>query len=96
MSTAYERAEGIIRERRDQVERLAQGLLHYETLSGDEITRLMKGEEIETLRPSSGPPVPAPEVRPTPAPSSQGKLAGEPNPDEGPGDLAGEAGLSPA
>lgn len=40
----YERAEAILKERYDQFERLAQGLLEYETLTGEEIERVMKGE----------------------------------------------------
>ncbi|EPX86834.1 ATP-dependent zinc metalloprotease FtsH [Salipiger mucosus] len=41
---AYERAHTILTERKDQWERLAQGLLEYETLTGDEIKRVMNGE----------------------------------------------------
>jgi cell division protease FtsH len=42
---AYARACSIIEEHRDDWERLAQGLLEYETLTGDEITNLLKGEK---------------------------------------------------
>ena len=41
---AYERARAILEERREEWERLAQGLLEYETLTGDEIARVMRGE----------------------------------------------------
>ena len=34
----------IIKEKNDEFERLAQGLLEYETLTGDEIKRVMDGE----------------------------------------------------
>ena len=40
----YETAMRILTERRDEWERLAQGLLEYETLTGDEIKRVMAGE----------------------------------------------------
>jgi cell division protease FtsH len=41
---AYDRAYQILTERHDDWERLAQGLLEYETLTGDEIKRVMRGE----------------------------------------------------
>jgi cell division protease FtsH len=41
---AYERAYQILTEKKDEWERLAQGLLEYETLTGDEIKRVMAGE----------------------------------------------------
>jgi cell division protease FtsH len=41
---AYERAYQILTEKKDEWERLAQGLLEYETLTGDEIKRVMVGE----------------------------------------------------
>ncbi|MBY6089024.1 ATP-dependent zinc metalloprotease FtsH [Pseudooceanicola sp. 502str34] len=41
---AYEWAYKILEEQKDEWERLAQGLLEYETLTGDEIKRVMKGE----------------------------------------------------
>ncbi len=40
----YERAVGIIKDKGEEFERLAQGLLEYETLTGDEIKRVMNGE----------------------------------------------------
>ncbi|MBV7394293.1 ATP-dependent zinc metalloprotease FtsH [Mameliella sediminis] len=42
---AYERAYQILTDRKDEWERLAQGLLEYETLTGDEIKRVMRGED---------------------------------------------------
>ncbi|MEM9580770.1 MAG: cell division protein FtsH, partial [Pseudomonadota bacterium] len=41
---AYEEAYRILTERNEEWERLAEGLLEYETLTGDEIKRVMKGE----------------------------------------------------
>ncbi|MGR3801918.1 ATP-dependent zinc metalloprotease FtsH [Marinibacterium profundimaris] len=40
----YERAHAILMEQQEQWERLAQGLLEYETLTGDEIQRVIRGE----------------------------------------------------
>jgi cell division protease FtsH len=40
---AYQRAETILTDHADQLERLAQALLEYETLSGDDIKTLMEG-----------------------------------------------------
>ena len=40
----YERAVQILTERKDEWERLAQGLLEYETLTGEEIKRVMRGD----------------------------------------------------
>ncbi|MFG5383842.1 MULTISPECIES: ATP-dependent zinc metalloprotease FtsH [unclassified Yoonia] len=44
----YERAYEIITERKEEFERLAHGLLEYETLTGDEIKRVMAGEPPHT------------------------------------------------
>ncbi|MBV1706950.1 MAG: ATP-dependent zinc metalloprotease FtsH [Hyphomicrobiales bacterium] len=43
IETGYAEANRILTEKRDQLEILAQGLLEYETLSGDEITALLQG-----------------------------------------------------
>ncbi|APG48135.1 ATP-dependent zinc metalloprotease FtsH [Phaeobacter porticola] len=40
----YEQALQILKDKNEEWERLAQGLLEYETLTGDEIKRVMKGE----------------------------------------------------
>ena len=42
---AYARAKQILQDKRDEWETLAQGLLEYETLTGAEITNLLKGEK---------------------------------------------------
>jgi cell division protease FtsH len=43
---AYSEARRILTERRADLESLAQGLLEYETLSGDEIEAVIRGEKI--------------------------------------------------
>jgi cell division protease FtsH len=43
----YERAKTVLTEHRDELESLATALLEYETLSGDEINKLLAGEPID-------------------------------------------------
>jgi cell division protease FtsH len=42
----YETAHRILIEKKDEFERLAQGLIEYETLTGDEIKKVMAGEPL--------------------------------------------------
>ncbi|MCA1774320.1 MAG: ATP-dependent zinc metalloprotease FtsH [Loktanella sp.] len=42
----YKTAKRILTEKRDDLERLAQGLLEYETLTGNEIARVIAGESL--------------------------------------------------
>jgi cell division protease FtsH len=42
----YETAKRILTEKRDDLERLAQGLLEYETLTGSEIQKVINGEPL--------------------------------------------------
>ncbi|PYE83883.1 ATP-dependent zinc metalloprotease FtsH [Pseudoroseicyclus aestuarii] len=46
IDTGYETARRILTERHEELERLAQGLLEYETLTGSEITRVIAGEPL--------------------------------------------------
>ncbi|MEL6522103.1 MAG: AAA family ATPase, partial [Pseudomonadota bacterium] len=41
---AYDRAKQILQDNWDEMENLAQGLLEYETLTGDDVKRVMRGE----------------------------------------------------
>ena len=43
---AYKTAEDLLTKNKDMLEIIAQGLLEYETLSGDEIDKILKGEKI--------------------------------------------------
>ena len=45
IDAGYERALEILKDKNDEFERLAQGLLEYETLTGAEIKRVMAGEK---------------------------------------------------
>ncbi|MBU2991983.1 ATP-dependent zinc metalloprotease FtsH [Octadecabacter sp. 1_MG-2023] len=44
IEAGYQRALSILKDKNDEFERLAQGLLEYETLTGAEINRVMAGE----------------------------------------------------
>ena len=54
----YTRAKTVLEENREELETLAQALLEYETLSGDEIKKLLAGETIDRGG-SKGPVIPA-------------------------------------
>jgi cell division protease FtsH len=43
----YERAKHLLDEHREELEKLAQALLEYETMSGDEIKKVIAGESID-------------------------------------------------
>lgn len=47
VDNSYERAQKILTDNIDHLHTLAKGLLEYETLSGDEIQSLLKGDKIE-------------------------------------------------
>jgi len=51
VDTAYEHAHKLLSDNREQLESLAQGLLEYETLNGDEIGILLRGESIHRDEP---------------------------------------------
>ena len=51
IDTAYDKAQAILTEHSDQLESLAKGLLEYETLSGEEIQALLRGETIVRREP---------------------------------------------
>jgi cell division protease FtsH len=53
----YERAKHLLDEHRDELESLAQALLEFETLSGDEIKKVLSGETIDRGG-SKGPTIP--------------------------------------
>ena len=53
----YETAKRILTEHSEGFERLAQGLLEYETLSGEEIAKVIAGEKIDRSDDDDVPPV---------------------------------------
>jgi cell division protease FtsH len=79
---AYARATKVLSENIDELHLLAKGLLEYETLSGDEIRTVIRGEPVVRNRPDE--PVPSrgsvpSSGRPTPRPST-GPWSGQPAP----------------
>jgi len=53
VAEAHERARDILTKNRHELDTLAQGLLEYETLSGDDIKALLRGETIERSNPAT-------------------------------------------
>jgi len=47
VENGYKRAQGLLSEHKEQLESLAKALLEYETLSGDEIKKVLAGESID-------------------------------------------------
>ncbi|HEU0223231.1 MAG TPA: ATP-dependent zinc metalloprotease FtsH, partial [Paracoccaceae bacterium] len=80
----YESAKRILVEKRDDLERLAKGLLEYETLTGDEILKVVRGEPLDR----GGLSTPAPSAGDLPSHVAVPK-AGKPRP------KAGEGGFEP-
>jgi cell division protease FtsH len=81
----YETAKSILTEHSEGFERLAQGLLEYETLTGEEIARVIAGEKIDRSDDGDVPPV-----------SSEGSHAAVPKAGKPKRpDLGGEGGMEP-
>ncbi len=81
----YDNAYRILTEKQEEWERLAQGLLEYETLTGEEIERVMKGEpphagsDDDTPDAGSAPSVTAiPKTKPKSKPKGDGGMEPEP------------------
>ncbi len=77
----YDRAFEILNQRKDDWERLAQGLLEYETLTGEEIERVIRGEPPEDDSDASG----TPEASGTPSVTAIPKTKPKSNPGLGEG-----------
>ena len=83
---AYDRAFQILTERKDDWERLAKGLLEYETLTGEEIKRVMRGDPPHSGNDAdadSGGDTPSvtsiPKTKPKAKPTGEGGLEPEPS-----------------
>ena len=83
----YATAKRVLTEKADDLERLAQGLLEYETLTGNEITRVIAGEALnrgddaDDTPPQSGTSVSAiPKTKPKKPKKPDAGLAPEPTP----------------
>ncbi len=83
--TEYERAKKILAEQRPALERIANALLEYETLDGEEISVLIAGGELKKEKPAPRPSAPPPvqekkeKKKILDALEGLGKLPGEPN-----------------
>jgi len=83
----YETAKRILTEKNEDLHRLAQGLLEYETLTGSEITKVIAGDPLnrgddDDTTPDQGnrPSVTAiPKTKPRPRPSGDGGMEPEPS-----------------
>jgi len=84
VDTGYETARRILTEKRDDLEKLAQGLLEYETLTGEEITKVLKGVKIDRSEDAAPPPAPG-----------EGSHAAVPKAGKPKRDLGGEGGMEP-
>jgi cell division protease FtsH len=73
---AHEKARKVLKEREDQLHLLAQALLEYETLTGDEIKQLLADGKIDRPEQPSGPAVARP-VRGSAIPKAGKRFGGE-------------------
>ncbi|MGE4061683.1 MAG: cell division protein FtsH, partial [Sphingomonadales bacterium] len=81
---AYNQAKTILTDHMDDLHRIAQALLEYETLSGEEIRALLRGETID--RPDDTPAPTAPPSKPRTVPSAgRGPRTGGASPEPQPG-----------
>jgi cell division protease FtsH len=85
---AYKRAKTVIEEHRDALVRVAEALLEFEVLDGEEVAALVRGEQVSTLmarkrRPTANQPESVTESQRTPAQPGKDDLPGaamSPNP----------------
>ncbi|MBI3726508.1 ATP-dependent zinc metalloprotease FtsH [bacterium] len=69
---AYARAQEIIAKHRDCLDKIAEALLKYETITGEEVVALVGGTSVLDLRPEPAPaPLPAPAREPVPEPERE-------------------------
>jgi cell division protease FtsH len=76
VDAAHEKARKVLKEREDQLHLLAQALLEYETLTGDEIKQLLENGKIDRPDQPSGPAVTRP-VRGSAIPRAGKRFGGE-------------------
>ena len=87
VETGEQRARAILTEHIGELHALAKGLLEFETLSVDEIKRVIRGEKIirDTGGPVEAPPAPTPGRRSSVPPAGRDKPAGGYEPEPQPG-----------
>lgn len=83
----YKRAEEVLKENLDGLHKIANALLEYETLTGDELRALIRGEGIDRPEPDTEPPAGKSKVSPVPtagkARKKPGPAGGAPEPQPG-------------
>ncbi|WP_245576334.1 ATP-dependent zinc metalloprotease FtsH [Desulfovibrio cuneatus] len=85
IDTAVERADILLRENLDLLHKVAAALLERETISGEDIRTIMRGEDLPPMEPKApnGQPAPQP-IAPEAAPAEQGENAPVAEPDTAP------------
>ena len=94
LDESYARADEVIRSNETAMHALAEGLLKYETITGNEVVRLIDGESLESLRPT--PEEASTEVETKTPESSTDRTSAARDDGERGGELPGTPGLSPA
>lgn len=83
----YKRAEEVLKENLEGLHKIANALLEYETLNGDELSALVRGEDIDRPEPDTEPPAGKGKVSPVPtagkARKKPGPAGGAPEPQPG-------------
>jgi len=92
LKEAYGTAVRIVQENQQAIQKVAESLLAYETITGDEIVRLLQGTTVAELRP---PPPPAKTGAVAEKAASTPSVSAPPRSAK-PGELPGAPGLSPA
>jgi cell division protease FtsH len=70
----YERSKKILQEKIDVLHRLAQALLEFESLDGEQIDKIIRGEKLEPIRRTTPTPPPAPATGEAPAKEKEKKI----------------------
>ncbi len=81
VNAGYDKAWEVLSAHKDELESITQALMEYETISGDEVETLMRGEKIE--RPTDDDIPRGPVGTAVPVSGRQSKPRGEPGPDTG-------------
>jgi cell division protease FtsH len=88
LNEAYQRADALVRAHSREVEEIAKGLLLHETVTGEDVARILAGATAAELRPASEPR----DVPRKASPPGERRA----NEDRAKGQISGEPGLSPA
>jgi cell division protease FtsH len=95
LKETYELAQSVLEKHHDEMEQLVVALMRFETLSGDEIDKLLDGVPVDEIRPEEELTEPAP-IDVSDATEQPSSNEESPSADGLTGELPGEPGLSPA